>query len=331
MSDPIRRLSRNCLRFVAPLLVVAALQANAALADDNWPNKETLRIVVPYAAGSNGDAVGRVIAQYLGTALKSATIVVENRPGAGGILGTRSVARAAPDGYTLCVCSGGALTIPSLVEKLYDPLVDLTAVSRISTSPLALLVKADASPTSVSDVVAWSHSKQGGLSYGSSGVGGIMYNAGEIFRNKTGADMTHVPFRGGPDAVTALISGQVEVVFAIMSDVMGQVAAKTVRPLAVTTATRSPLLPDVPSMMEQGVKDYDIVLWNGLFAPPQLPKPLLDALSAIMLRMPDNPITRQALINLGSTPVVNTPDQFHNEMQAEVVRWETDLKGVARK
>src|SRR5258708_37650049 len=113
-----------------------------------------------------------------------------------------------------------------------------------------------------------------------------MYNAAEIFRNRTGANLTHVAFRGGPEATTALISGQVEVVFAIMSDVLGQVAAKTVRPIAITTAARSPLLPDVPTMTEQGIRDYDISLWNGLFAPPGLAKPIIDRLPEITPRLP---------------------------------------------
>src|SRR5258708_34169121 len=129
-----------------------------------------------------------------------------------------------------------------------------------------------------------------------------MYNAAEIFRNRTGANLTHVAFRGGPEATTALISGQVEVVFAIMSDVLGQVAAKTVRPIAITTAARSPLLPDVPTMTEQGIRDYDISLWNGLFAPPGLPKPIIDRLSEIMMRLPDDPAIAKAMTSFGLTP-----------------------------
>jgi tripartite-type tricarboxylate transporter receptor subunit TctC len=330
IGNTMRRLTFNPLRFAIFLCGMLSLNASVARSDENWPGREPVRIVVPYAAGSNSDAVGRVVAQYLSAALKGSAVVVENRPGVGGILGTRSVTKSAADGYTLCVCSGGAITIPSLVDKMYDPLADLTPISRINNSALALIVNANAPPKSVADVVAWSKSKAGGLNYGSSGVGGIMYNSAEIFRNRTGATMTHISFRGGPDATTALISGQIEVVFAIMSDVMGQFAAKTVRPIAMTTAVRSPLLPEVPTMMEQGIKDYDISLWNGLFAPPGIPRPVLDKLSAIMLALPNDPTIERTMTGFGSTPSVSTPAQFRKELREEAARWEADLKYITR-
>jgi tripartite-type tricarboxylate transporter receptor subunit TctC len=316
---------------LAAAVVAAAFTApKAAFAQGGWPTGETIRIVVPYAAGSNGDATGRVIAQYLGTSLPGATIIVENRPGAGGIVGTRSFTHAAPDGYTLCVCSGGAITIPSTEEKMYDPLKDLVPISRISTSALVLLVNPSSPATTVDTLVAWSKAKPASLNYGSSGVGGIMYNAAEIFRNKTGANITHVPFRGGPDSTTALIARQIDLEFAIMSDAMGQLSAKTLRAIAVTPAKRSALFPDVPTMMEEGVHDYDIALWNGLFAPPGTPQPIIEKLSAIMLKLPDDPVSRKAMANLGQTPAVSTPGVFAKELADEAARWEADLKNIVR-
>ena len=312
------------------LLAALAVTPKAVVAQGTWPTGETIRIVVPYPAGSNGDATGRVIAQYLGGALPGSTIIVENRPGAGGIVGTRSFTHAAADGYTLCVCSGGAITIPSAEDKMYDPLKDLLPISRISTSALVLLVNPSSPATTVANLVSWSKSKPASLNYGSSGVGGIMYNAAEIFRNKTGANVTHVPFRGGPASTAALIAGQIDLEFAIMSDAMGQITAKTVRPIVVTTGKRSSLFPDVPTAMEEGVPDYDISLWNGLFAPPGTPKPIIDKLSAIMLKLPDDPTARKAMANLGQTPSVSTPDQFAKELKDEAARWEADLKNVVR-
>jgi tripartite-type tricarboxylate transporter receptor subunit TctC len=319
----------KCMAGVAAMAAVFATP-EAASAQGAWPAGETIRIVVPYAAGSNGDATGRVIAQYLGASLTGATIIVENRPGAGGIVGTRSFTHAAPDGYTLCVCSGGAITIPSTEEKMYDPLKDLLPISRISASALVLLVNPNSPATTVDTLVAWSKSKPASLNYGSSGVGGIMYNAAEIFRNKTGANITHVPFRGGPESTTALMAGQVDLEFAIMSDAMGQLAAKTLRAIAVTPAKRSALFPDVPTMMEEGVRDYDISLWNGLFAPPGTPQSIVDKLSAIMLKLPDDPAARKTMANLGQTPAVSTPAQFAKELAAEAARWEADLKNIVR-
>ncbi len=327
----LKLLQRKQWRWATVLLfATAAALPRVAVSDSVWPTAQTIRIVVPYAAGSNGDATGRLVAQYLGTALTGSTIVVENRPGAGGIVGTRSFTRSLPDGYTLCVCSGGALTIPSLEDKIYDPLKDLLPISRINTSALVLLVNPDSPAASVADVIAWSRSRPGNLNYGSSGVGGVMYNAAEIFRNKTGAHLTHVPFRGGPESTTALIAGQIDLEFAIMSDAMGQLAAKTLRGIAVTTARRSPLFPDVPTMIEQGVPGYDIALWNGLFAPVGTPKPIIDKLSAVMLRMPDDPTVRKAMASSGSSPSVSTPDQFAAELRDEAARWEADLKDIVR-
>jgi tripartite-type tricarboxylate transporter receptor subunit TctC len=266
----------------------------------------------------------------LGEAL-SAKVVVENRPGTGGILGTRSSARAPADGYTLCVCSTGAISVPSLVEKLYDPLVDLIPVSRINTQPLVLIVNPNSPMKTVADVIAYSKKKPGGLNYGSSGAGGLMYNTAEVFRSKTGAELIHVPFRGGPEATAALIAGEIDLEFAIMSDVVGQLSANAVRPIAVTSATRSPVLPDTPTAIEQGVEGYDISLWNGLFVPRDTPKEIITKLSAVMLRMPNDSAAMRAMAGFGSTMSVSTPEQFKNELIDESALWEAGLKDVIRK
>ena len=318
-----------CLTLAVAAALTSPMKSSAQ--DDGWPAKQTMRVVVPYAAGSNGDAHGRVVAAYLNRSLKGSTVVVDNRPGIGGILGTRSFTKSPPDGYTLCVCSGGAITVPSTVDKGYDPLVDLVPISKISTSPLVLMVNATSSMKSVADVIAFSKKKSGGLNYGSSGAGGLMYNTAEVFRSRTGSDFTHVPFRSGPDAMTALIAGEIEVVFAIMSDVTGQLEGNKVRPIAITTSSRSPILPDVPTMIEAGVKGYDISLWNGLFTPPGIGQPIIDRLSEIMLRMPKDETVLKIFARFGSTLEVNTPDQFRKELRAETALWEEGLKDIVRK
>jgi tripartite-type tricarboxylate transporter receptor subunit TctC len=320
------------LVYSASAIVVALTSSMMGLAqEDGWPTKQTMRVVVPYAAGSNGDAHGRLVAAYLNRSFKGSTVVVDNRPGVGGILGTRSFTKAPPDGYTLCVCSGGAITVPSTVDKGYDPLVDLLPISKISTSPLVLMVNANSPMKSVADVVAFSKKKAGGLNYGSSGAGGVMYNSAEVFRSRTGSDFTHVPFRGGPDAMTALVAGEIDLVFAIMSDVTGQLEGGKVRPLAITTSSRSSILPNVPTMIEAGVAGYDISLWNGLFAPPGTPQPIIARMSEVMLRMPSDEATAKPMLRLGSTPAVNTPDQFRKELRDETTLWEEGLKDVVRK
>ena len=222
--DAARRRRRANGVLAVPLLMACVLSQHAAAqtaaSADEWPGKQTIKIIVPFSAGSNADLMGRTIAAYLSEQLK-ATIVVENRVGTGGILGTRAVSKSAPDGYTLCVCSGGAITVPSVVDKGYDPQVDLVPISRINSQPLVLVVNPKSEMKTVADVVALSKTKAGGLNYGSSGVGGLLYNSAEVFRSKTGAQLTHIPFRGGPEAMTALIAGEVDLVFAIMSDVLG--------------------------------------------------------------------------------------------------------------
>jgi tripartite-type tricarboxylate transporter receptor subunit TctC len=308
-------------------LLIPGYRASAA---EQWPQGRVVHIIVPYAAGSNTDAVGRVTASYLADAIPNSSFIVENRPGAGGITGTRTFVRSEPDGYTLCVCSGGAVTVPSVVEKGYDPLKDLEPVGLLNTSALVIIVNSKTPINTVAELVAWSKSKKGGLNYGSSGVGGVMYNAAEIFRNKTGALMTHVPFRGGPDATTALLSGDIDVVFAIMSDVLGQLSAKTVKPIAVTTPERSQILPEVPTISEQGVSDYDVTLWNALFVPIGTPPYVVETLAAALQKLPASETVKTAMLRFGSVVRVNTPEQFKKELRSEVARWDEYLKGMVR-
>jgi len=306
----------------------AAAQTTAPA--DEWPGKQTIKIIVPFSAGSNADLMGRTIANYLSEQLK-ATIVVENRVGTGGILGTRAVSKSAPDGYTICVCSGGAITVPSVVEKGYDPQVDLVPISRINSQPLVLVVNPKSDMKTVADVIAASKAKQGGLNYGSSGVGGLLYNSAEVFRSKTGAQLTHIPFRGGPEAMTAVMAGEVELVFAIMSDVMSFISANTLRPIAVTAATRNPALPNVPTMVEQGVPGYDITLWNGVFVPNGTPAPIVKKLSDLMLKMPNDAGAVRAVTGYGAVLSVTTPEELRTAIRTESALWEAGLKDVVRK
>jgi tripartite-type tricarboxylate transporter receptor subunit TctC len=184
---------------------------------------------------------------------------------------------------------------------------------------------------SVSDVIAMSKTKAGGLSYGSSGAGGLLYNAAEVFRSKTQAQLTHVPFRGGPEAMAALIAGQIDMMFAIMSDAIPHIAANSVRGIAVTTATRDPKLPDQPTMIEQGVPGFDIALWNGLFVPRGTPQPIVDRLSALMLKMPSDANAVKSVTGFGSVLSVTTPEQLRTAVREETALWEAGLKDVARK
>ena len=243
-----------------------------------------IKLIVPFAPGGNTDVVGRITAAYMQSAL-NANVVVENRAGAGGINGTDAVAKAAPDGYTLCLCGIGPITVAPATEKLpYNPLKDLAPISLVNTNPLILIVNPKINAKSGAELAALSKSTPEGLSYGTVGSGGLMQFAAEIFRVKTDSKFTSVPYRGGALATSAVVNGEVQLAFSNMSDAMGQMAAGTVRPLAITTAKRSPHTPEIPTLMELGLVDYPVESWNALFAPAGTPKPIIDRLADVMAR-----------------------------------------------
>src|SRR3954466_10762467 len=217
---------RKVVFALAAFCVVASLQG--ASADEAYPRR-AIKLIVPFAAGGNTDVVGRITAAYMQKALK-ANVVVENRAGAGGINGTDTVAKSAPDGYTLCLCGIGPITVAPATEKLpYDPLKDLAPISLVNTNPLILVVNPKLEAKTAAEVATLSKSNPQGLSYGTVGAGGLMQFAAEIFRVKTGSNFTSVPYRGGALATAAVVSGEVHLAFSNMSDAMGQMAAGTVR------------------------------------------------------------------------------------------------------
>ena len=256
---------RTVLLALTAFCIVAPMQATSA--QDAYPNR-AIKLIVPFAAGGNTDVVGRLTASYMQKAL-NVNVVVENRAGAGGINGTDAVAKAAPDGYTLCICGIGPITVSPATEKLsYDPLKDLAPISLINTNPLVLVVNPQVKAGTAGELAALSKSVPDGLSYGTVGAGGLMQFAAEIFRVKTGSKFTSVPYRGGALATAAVVTGEVQLAFSNMSDAMGQLAAGTVRPLAITTAKRSPHMPEIPTLMELGLVDYPVESWNALSRPP---------------------------------------------------------------
>ena len=293
-------------RLVIALIALAVAGPRLAAAQDAYPSR-LIRLIVPFAAGGNTDVVGRVTAAFMQKVLK-VNVVVENRPGAGGINGTDAVAKAAPDGYTLCVCGIGPITVSPATEKLsYDPLKDIAPISLINTNPLVLVVNPNVKAQSAADLVALSKSTPEGLSYGTVGAGGLMQFAAEIFRVKTGSKFTSVPYRGGALATTAVVSGEVQLAFSNMSDAMGQLAAGTVRPLAITTAKRSPHMPDIPTLMELGLVDFPVESWNALFAPAGTPQPIIDRLAQVMAEMAQDPAVQKTMADVGSVALANSP------------------------
>jgi tripartite-type tricarboxylate transporter receptor subunit TctC len=318
-------------KHVIALVAFSAIAASqAATAQDVYPSR-VIKLIVPFAAGGNTDVVGRVTADFMQKAL-NVNVIVENRAGAGGINGTDAVAKAPPDGYTLCVCGIGPITISPATEKLpYDPLKDLAPISLINTNPLILIVNPKINARTASELVALSKSTPGGLNYGTVGAGGLMQFAAEIFRVKTGSQFTSVPYRGGALATSAVVAGDVHLAFSNMSDAMGQIAAGTVRPLAITTAKRSPQTPDIPTLVEQGLVDFPVESWNALFAPAGTPRPIIDRLAAVMAQMASDAVIQKRMADFGSIAVANSPDEFAKVLREETGQWAKALKEIGLK
>ncbi len=318
-------MTRRLSLVVAVVVVIVAPQL--AVAQDAYPSK-SIKLIVPFAAGGNTDVVGRLTAAFMQTEL-GVSVIVENRAGAGGISGTDATAKSAPDGYILCVCGTGPLTVAPWTEKVpYDPLKDLTPISLINTNPLVLIVNPMLDAKTAADLPALSKRTPNGLSYSTVGSGGLVTFAAEIFRVQTGSNLVAVPYRGGALATTAVVSGDVQLSFANMSDAMGQLSAGTVRPLAITTATRSPHTPDIPTLMELRLVSYPVMSWNALFAPAGTPQPIIDRLAALMAKMAKDESIQKRMAAVGSQSVANSPSEFTNMLQEETAQWGKALKEI---
>jgi tripartite-type tricarboxylate transporter receptor subunit TctC len=315
---------RTILLMAGGLAVPAAARAQGHAAG-KWPDRP-IRFIVPFAPGGNTDAVGRIAAQYLGEALGQ-SIVVENRGGAGGIIGSDAVAKAAPDGYNFLVGSIGSITISPAIERLpYDPLKDLAPVSLLSTNPLILVGRKDLGLPTVHAVIARAKEKPESLTYGSSGIGGLMHVSALLFQNRSGTRLTHIPYRGGAPAVSALLSREVDLVFANMSDALPQVKEGTIVPLGVTTPARSAELPEVPTVAESGLPGFATESWNGLLAPAATPPAIVNRLSSLWARTATDPVVRQRMASFGSVAVSSTPEEFGRMLRDETTQWATTLR-----
>jgi tripartite-type tricarboxylate transporter receptor subunit TctC len=317
------------MRKMLSMLVLALVSVSSAplFAQEKWPSRP-IKLIVPFAAGGNTDAVARIAAAHMQTAL-GVGVTIENRGGAGGIVGTDAAAKSAPDGYTFCVCSIGSITIAPATEKLpYDPLKDIVPISLLNTNPLILLVNPAVKANSVPELVALAKSNPAGLNYSSSGIGGLMYFSAELFKSKTGAPMTHVPYRGGAPATTAVMAGEVQLVFTNMSDAVGQLGGGKVRALAVTTSKRSPSAPDVPTLAEQGVAGYHTESWNALFAPRGTPQAIVDRMAEIAAAMAKDATVQKQMANFGSQAVANTPAEFGKMLRDETALWADLVKQI---
>ncbi len=294
----------------------AAMGQNAA-----YPAKP-IRVVVPFPPGGATDIVGRLVAKYLSEALRQPA-VVDNRPGAGAAIGADIVAKSAPDGYTLLIGSPSSLTInQSLYDSLpYKPGRDFVPVSVVANTPGVLAVNPKVPVKSVQELIALAKSKPGKMTYASSGNGNFQHLVAELFKGKTGIDVVHVPYKGSAPALADAVSGQVDMIFDVVPSAAPLISSGRLRGLAVTTAGRSELLPDTPTLDEVGVKGFDASSWYALVAPTGTPGPILARLSEEVAKMVRTPEMKAELLKLGASPIGSTPAQAKAFIDSEASRW----------
>ena len=293
----------------AILAAAAVLHSVAAMAQA-WPAKP-VRLMVPFPPGGSTDIVARIVGQKLGERLGQ-SIVIENRGGAGGTLGTAQVAKAAPDGYTLTVASTSTHVVaPSVYQKLeYDPVKDFAPISLMAVSPYLLVVHPAVPAKSVKELVELARKQPGKLNYASAGVGSTTHLAMEMLKSASNTYMLHIPYNGNGPAGTAVISGQVEILFGSMPAVLPHAKGGRVRPLAVGTLARSPSMPEIPTIAESGYPGFDASLWLGIMAPAGTPQPVIDRLHKEIVAVISAADTREALSKAGAEPVTSSPAEL---------------------
>jgi len=307
---------------------VLACTALGATAQDKWPSK-VITYVVPFAAGGTTDVLGRLVASKLGPALGT-TVIVENRPGAGGNIGSDYVAKAAPDGYTLLggTISSHAINVSLYPKMPYDPVKSFQPVTLIGTLPNVLVVNANSPHRTVQDVIAAAKAKPDAVTYGSSGNGTSQHLSGELFQSMTGAKMMHVPYKGSAPAMQALLGGEVTLVFENIVAAVPLIQSGKIRALAVTSSKRASGLPDVPTLAEAGLPGYEIVSWQAIFAPAGAPQPVVQRLSSEIAKILQDPEIKARLATLGVEPSGAGPAELGNFQKAEVAKWGQLIKSA---
>ncbi|MEO8317013.1 MAG: tripartite tricarboxylate transporter substrate binding protein [Bradyrhizobium sp.] len=306
-----------------------AAAAGSAVAEPGFPTK-SVHIFVPYAAGGAVDVLTRTLGDVVSKQWGQ-SVVVENRPGAGGVIASQAVATSAPDGYTLIMVASGHATNPFLYPKIpYDTFKDFTPVSLLASSPNILLVRADSPFKTVGDLIAAARAKPGSLSFAHAGSGTSTHMAGELLKSLAKIDLNGIPYKGGAPAINDLLGGQIPMTFNNGPESVGQLQAGTVRALAVTTASRAPFLPDVPSMSE-AVPGYDTGVWWGLLGPGGMPADVLAKLSRDFVAALNTDAVKERLGKLGALPIGSTPQQFDARIHADYEKWGPIIKAAGMK
>jgi tripartite-type tricarboxylate transporter receptor subunit TctC len=309
------------------MLGAAALLPATTLAQaQNWPNR-SIRWISPFAPGGGADITSRAIAQRLSVTLGQ-QVVVDNRGGAGGMLGVELGAKSPPDGYTVTLGTIGPIAInPSLYKKMnYDVQRDLIPVSLAANALNVLVVHPSLPVKSVKEFVALAKARPGQLNYGSSGPGATDHLAGELFNAMTGAKMVHVPYKGGAPAMLDLVSGNVQLVFSTMSTAVGAIESKRVRALGMTGNQRFELMPELPTIAEAGLKGFEVNNWYGVFVPTGTPREIVTRLNAEVVKALAHPEVKKRLLESGIIATSSTPEAFTAYVKAEAAKWEKVIR-----
>ena len=319
-------MNQRVRRFAVLLLSTAGLTIwstglTPARAEDAWPS-HPVRLVVPFSAGGSADTLGRIAAQQLSEALGQ-QFVADNRPGAGGLIGVDIAAHAPPDGYTLAVSGIASLVVGPVLNPNapYDPLKDLTQIALLGGPPTVLIVANNVPVKTLAEFVALAKSTPGGLSFGTPGIGTHGHLVGEMFQQRAGFRMTHVPYRGASQAVTDIVSGQVPVGSVTLTTASEQILTGSVRALAVTSTRRLAEYPDVPTFVELGYKDMIATTWFSLSGPAGLPPSIVNRISEVIVKSWQKPEVRKRLDRDAIDPEPLTPAEFTEFVKSEIARW----------
>jgi len=302
-------------------LLLAPLAARA----QDYPNRQ-IRLIVPFPAGGPNDIIARLVGQRMSELFKQ-TIIIDNRSGQAGVLGTDVVAKAAPDGYTIGIVSASSLVINPTMEKVaYDPRKDLAPVTLVTTVPEMLVVASNVPANNMAELVALAKAQPGKLNFASAGVGGLPHLAGELFKLTAKIDIVHVPYRGAAPAINDLLGQQVQMVFLDLPVILPQIQAGRLKPIALGARQRAPTAPDVPTTAEVGMPDLLIENWYGMIAPAGTPEKIIAEINRVANEAMNDPSVKQKLADQGLTVAGDTPAQFRAFIDSETTKWAKVMK-----
>ena len=300
-------------------LVLSLLFSLSLGAQDNWPSRP-IRMILPFPPGGGTDILGRLIADRLAASLGQ-PVVTENRGGAGGNVGAEAAARSAPDGYTIVLVAPSLAISPTLYSKLnYDPAKDLAPISLVATVP-NVMVTQPSLPGDLKEFIALVKAKPGALNFGSGGAGTSNHLAGELFNLVAGTRLVHIPYKGVNLAMQDVLSGNVHLVFIGIPAAAPHIKAGKLRALALVARHRSPALPEVPTVAEAGLPDFEVTTWYGILAPAGTPRNIIDRLNGELVKIMHAPELREKLAATGTEPLTSTPDEFAAYVQKEIAKW----------